>query len=158
MRLTEEERRELMSLLEDYLSHEKVREMANYIQHGRITTYEHCLDVAETSFFLERRLHLDLDEQALVVGAMLHDFYLYDWHIDEKWHRRHATQHAVFACHNAEKYFDIDEKTKAVIRCHMWPVTLFHMPPGREAWLVSLVDKYCSARETLFCRGWGKKE
>ena len=54
--------------------------MDNFTQHGVITTYDHCLRVARIAFLANRRLHLEADEEALITGAMLHDFFLYDWH------------------------------------------------------------------------------
>ena len=54
--------------------------MKQYVQHGKVTTYEHCMDVAWTAFCLNRRLHLGVKESELVTACLLHDYYLYDWH------------------------------------------------------------------------------
>ncbi len=134
-------------------SNEKVREMQHYTQHGCISTYEHCERVAELSGKINRRMHLHADEETLLTGAMLHDFYLYDWHKkDGGTHSWHGYIHADRAHENAKKYFGIDEKTSHVIQSHMWPLNITRIPHSREAWIVCIADKCVSLKETLFDR------
>jgi len=140
-------------LIHRFRRHRKVREMKQYMQHGSVTTYDHCERVAQLSYRLNRRLHLHADEKTLTEGAMLHDFYLYDWHEeDDGTHKWHGYIHADRAADNARKFFGIGPKTEHVIRCHMWPLNLTRVPHSREAWIVCLADKWVSARETLFER------
>ena len=140
-------------LLRDLDENGQVQKMKQYIQHGQVSTYDHCRDVAKTSFQLNRLLHLHADEETLVKGAMLHDFYLYDWHEkDNGTHDWHGFIHAKRAADNARKYTDADEKTLDVIRSHMWPLNLTRLPRSREAWIVCLADKYVSAVETVMKR------
>ena len=80
MQLSEIEREQLYAIVEKYDHHPDVQRMREYIQHGSVTTYQHCKNVALVSFWLNRRLRLHADETSLAVGALLHDFYLYDWH------------------------------------------------------------------------------
>ena len=140
---------------------ENVRQMENFVQHGKISTYEHCKRVTDLSRRLNRRLHLNADEETLVTGAMLHDFYLYDWHSDEKPRREkglkrlqklHGFEHPKKASENARKYFNVNKDVQHVIDSHMWPLTLTKMPRTREAWIVCLADKWASLQETLFMR------
>ncbi|MBQ6384831.1 MAG: HD domain-containing protein [Lachnospiraceae bacterium] len=148
-----EDDRTARPVLEQLRKHRKVLEMRNYTQHGRISTYEHCERVAAFSGRINRRLHLNADEDTLLTGAMLHDFYLYDWHNkDGGSHNLHGYIHADRALENARRYFHVDEKTAHVIRCHMWPLNITRLPRSREAWIVCIADKCVSVKETLFER------
>ena len=154
MKLTKYEEAELYSMIEKYISHNKVQEMKNYIQHGTISTYEHCLSVTRGSFYVNRHYNLKANEDVLIPAAMLHDFYLYDWHNkDEGSHDLHGYIHAARASRNVEKFFsELGNESHHVIESHMWPLNLTKLPRSREAWIVCLVDKYVSVKETLFCR------
>ena len=77
MQLSELERERLAAILEKYDRHPEVQRMREFIQHGDVTTYQHCKNVVLVSFWLNRRFHLGADETSLAVGAFLHDFYLY---------------------------------------------------------------------------------
>lgn len=105
------------------------------------------------SLKLNRKFRIGADEEKLAVGALLHDFYLYDWHDDDGGsHRLHGFTHPEQARQNAVEIFDIDEKEQEIIRTHMWPLTLNAIPKSREAAIVCLADKWCSLQETLFMR------
>ena len=124
--------------------------MKEYIQHGRINTYDHCMDVARTSYWLGKKFRLQIHEEELVRGAFLHDYYLYDWHHhEEPWH---GYTHPKEAAENACRDFHVTPLEEGIIRSHMWPLTLRSVPKSREAILVCIADKICSVRETLFCR------
>ncbi len=140
-------------MLSRFRKHEKIQEMKNYIQHGHITTYEHCERVTELSFLLNRRFRLKADEERLVTGAFLHDFYLYDWHHDDDGsHRLHGFFHPAKASENAKKYFGINNDVAEIIQHHMWPLTISKIPRSREAWIVCMADKLISTRETIMER------
>lgn len=150
MKLTRQEQVHLDFLLAKLRQDPKVLEMKNYIQHGVISTYEHCESVTRVSFWLNKRLHIGADEKKLVLGAFLHDFYLYDWHhASEGWH---GFYHPGIACKNAKEHFGIDEHVQDIIRTHMWPLTVTRIPKSREAWIVCMADKYISTKETLLNR------
>ncbi len=135
----------------DSMSYDKkVLRMKKYIQHGRVSTYDHVVSVAKTSLMLNQKLHANADERALVTGALLHDYYLYDWH--EPHGHLHGFFHPQKALENAEEDFELTEKEMNIIRSHMWPLTLFHMPKTREAWLVCIADKMVSTHETVLER------
>ena len=139
-----------------------VQSMRRFRKHGRTDTYHHCERVAFYSLWLARRCRplwdsfgFRPDYRALVRGAFLHDFYLYDWHTQKVPHEMHATIHPAMALKNAREHFEITPLEADIIRNHMWPLTPGHYPRSVEAALVSLADKACSAGET-FRRGEGR--
>lgn len=158
MQLSEAERERLHSILKEYEQNPEVQRMREYIQHGSVTTYEHCRNVVLVSFWLNRRLHLGADETELAVGALLHDFYLYDWHKRGTFHglsrifEMHGFSHPRYACVNARRVFGITKKEQNIISSHMWPLTICHMPKCREAIIVCIADKYCAVAESMFRR------
>lgn len=149
MHLSEMERKRIREILSHYMSCEEVQSMKQYVQHGSTSTYEHCMNVVRLSYWLNCRFHLNTDERSLLVGALLHDFYLYDWHEKSNWHRLHGFYHPSRACRNARKIFEINDLEADIIENHMWPLTLRHLPKSREAAIVCLADKCCSLLETV---------
>ena len=88
--LTKEDRQKIHQILKQYQEDSKVQSMHGFVQHGRTSTYEHCMNVVKLSFWINKHLHLSANERALLTGALLHDFYLYDWHEKSTWHRWHG--------------------------------------------------------------------
>jgi len=143
---------ELTQLIRLFKEHEQVQQMKEYIQHGRISIYEHVVRVTKCCLIMNRRFSLGADERVLVAAAFLHDFYLYDWHEDDDSHKWHGFYHPEKARQNAVRYFQIGEHEQEIIASHMWPLTLRKLPRSREAWILCLADKYVSTQETLFSR------
>ena len=146
-KMTHEEMRQFNTELKSLIKHKEVQRMKKYIQHGTTTTYEHCISVAKASYLLDRFLHTKSDRQALLKGAMLHDFYLYDWHIPGSCEGLHGYHHADKALANAKEHFSIGKKEEDIIFSHMWPLNLTRIPRRREAWIVCMADKYISIKE-----------
>lgn len=120
------------------------------IQHGNVSVRRHAINVARYSLLIDEKLGIKCNKRDLIRGALLHDYFLYDWH--DKDHisplRLHGFFHPGIALRNAEKEYRLSTKEKDIIRKHMWPLTI--VPPKcREAWVVSMADKYCSLMETL---------
>lgn len=116
------------------------------IQHGRISCYEHSVRVAEMSLRMAARLPFRFRERELVRGALLHDYFLYDWHKKEKWHRLHGFSHAERALERASRDFALNDTERDIIQRHMFPLNI-RLPKYRESWLVCLVDKVCAISE-----------
>ena len=148
MQLSTTEHEQLYAILQQYDENPQVQRMREFIQHGDVTTYQHCKNVVRVSFWLNRRLHLHADETSLAVGALLHDFYLYDWHEKSTWHRWHGFSHPSRAWKNARRHFPMGAKEENIIRSHMWPLIPWQIPKSREAVIVCLADKCCSLYET----------
>lgn len=150
--LDEEGKARVREILGDLLTNEKVLSMKNYIQHGNVTTYDHALNVAYLCYEWCGNLPHPVNERVLLRAAMLHDFFLYDWHVHDKRHRLHGFRHARFAAENAVRYLSVSEEERRLIESHMWPLNPAKMPLTREGWILTCADKYVSLRETFLCR------
>lgn len=148
MALSKKEKEYFLDIIMEFINMPEIREMENYIQHGQVSTYEHCLSVAYISFYISRKLHLKVNYENLVRGALLHDFFLYDWHIKDKDRKLHGFHHPGVAYRNASRLFELTEIERDIIMKHMWPLTI--VPPKyKEAYVICLADKICSISETF---------
>ncbi len=149
MRINTKDKNDFDKLISEYTKNTLVNSMKNYVQHSDISTYEHCVSVAEYSFIINRKLNLKADEKVLVTSALLHDFYLYDWHIKSNNSKHHAKKHSFTAAKNAKDEFDVDYKIQRAIETHMWPINITQVPSSKEAWIICFVDKFCALKETI---------
>ena len=155
----------------DIIQSDSYQEEKDFCQHGVISTYEHSLAVTYMSVYLAFHFYAAkykvdnatgkrvvtrpgrLDEinlKSLVRGALLHDYYLYDWHDPSvKGRNVHGYTHARKAMNNAIRDFDINELEQRIIFCHMFPLNISRIPGCREAWIVCMADKICAAFETI---------
>lgn len=147
---------------EDILNSENFKKTRAHIQHGTMTVHNHCMNVARYSLLLNKKLGIGCNMHDLIRGALLHDYFLYDWHDKEyvaqgKRKRLHGFHHPMTALRNAEKEYQLSNTQREVIRKHMWPLSV--VPPTcREAWVVTAADKYCSLMETMgLHKGHGAK-
>ena len=96
-------------------------------------------------------MKIRVHEKELIRGALLHDYFLYDWHQKYKPTRNvglHGRIHPKIALFNARKDFNVNYLEADIIERHMFPLTF--MPPRyRESLIVCLVDKACSVYETF---------
>lgn len=128
----------------------QAQSMKTFIQHGHITTYTHVLNVVCMSCLMDRNLHAHSDKHSLIIGAFLHDFYLYDWHDRSSNDGLHGFKHPLRALEKAQRQFALNPKEKNIIVSHMWPLTITHIPKCREAAIVCLSDKICALYETVY--------
>ncbi len=148
-------RRELHELInihgKDILDSEKFKGTKEHIQHGSMSVNEHCKNVTIASLKINNKLRLGGNKREIIRGALLHDYFLYDWHDKEllKGEKLHGYAHPETALRNADKDYELTDKQRDIIGNHMWPLTLLHIPKCREAWIVTAADKYCSLMETL---------
>lgn len=147
-------RSDMVKHANDILISKNFRSSARNIQHGNVSVMKHSMKVAYTSLWLSRKLRIKCEEKDLVRGALLHDYFLYDWHDEEHCGLKnlHGFYHPGVALKNADKEYDLSPRERDIIKKHMWPLTV--VPPlCREAWLVTAADKYVSTIETLAMRG-----
>jgi uncharacterized protein len=137
---------------QDILGHELFLKGKDLISHGAITIYTHSIEVAALAFsMVENSKKLDI--RSVTRAALLHDFFLYEWHVPGKRYVLHGWVHAKIASKNAQKIFGISDKEYSCIRTHMWPWTLFHWPKCREGWIITLADKIIALKEAVLRRG-----
>ena len=133
----------------DILDDERFEKEKDFIQHGDTTTHHHSLAVAYVSVYLALRSRRRLDMRSIVRGALLHDYFLYDWHEKNQYHNLHGYTHAKRSLRNAKRDFNINEKEAEIIYCHMFPLNLTRPPKSKEAQIVCIADKLCAGCETL---------
>lgn len=141
--------KEYYETVQDILDHEEFRKLKDYFHHNS-SIYHHVHDVAYLSYRISK--YLKLDYRSTARGALLHDFFLYDWRNhdvpDLPREKFHGLEHPKIALANAKKHFSINEIEEDIIRKHMWPLTI--VPPKyRESYIVSFADKYLSSKEFL---------
>lgn len=135
-----------LALVDDLLDLKEVQYMKKNIQHSDITTFEHTLCVSYIAYKLCKIL--DWNFRAAARAGLLHDLVYYDWHKPDPSHRLHGYRHPGFALKNAKEITTLSNVEEDIINRHMWPLT--PTPPRyREAWVVTLVDKYCATKETM---------
>ncbi len=125
-----------------------------FLQHGSVSTFEHSVSVTKMCLRLSRGLRLSTDERSLIRGALLHDYYLYDWHEPRAGNDLHAFSHAGKALENAARDFSLNEIERNMIQCHMFPLNM-QPPRFRESAILCFADKVCALRET--CAGIGHR-
>lgn len=142
--------RELRCYGQDILYSKNFESSKHNMQHGTISVKEHSIQVARQSIRISDLLGIKHNRRDLVRGALLHDYFLYDWHHAdmENPHRLHGFYHPARALKNAEREYKLTDRQKEIIIKHMWPLTI-KPPMCREAWLVTAADKYCSLLETV---------
>ena len=132
----------------DILDSKSIQIQKQCLQHGKRTVFEHSLAVALMCLTINEFLHLKLNERRLIRGALLHDYFLYDWHVKDKSHRLHGFRHPYFALENARKEYELDPVLEDMIVKHMFP--LIPIPPKyRESWVLCIADKICASKETI---------
>ena len=138
---------EYYEAINDIYEHEEFLKLKEFFHHNS-SIYEHVQDVAYLSYRICK--YLKLDYRSAARGALLHDFFLYDWRNhdvpDLPRKKFHGIEHPTIAVDNARKYFSINEIEEDIIKKHMWPLTL--VPPKyKESFIVSFADKYLSSKE-----------
>ena len=79
----------------------------------------------------------------LLTGAMLHDFYLYQWYT-EKHEEYHIWYHPKQSVKNIESHFGkLTDMQRNMILSHMFP-TCVELPKSEGAWILTAADKRCA--------------
>lgn len=131
---------EYYETVKDILEHPAVKKMKQYHHHYNTSCYRHCLHVSFWNFMICKKLRLDM--RAAARAGMLHDLFLYDWHMHTKetGDHFHGLTHPRYAMHMAETYFKLTKKEKEIILHHMWPITV-SPPKTKEGYITTVTDK-----------------
>ena len=122
--------------IREIITHEIFQQMDIFRHHGVKTCLSHTMDVAQLTYHLAKKM--DMDVISATRGALLHDFFLYDWRYQGP--RLHGFRHPRIALENSRKYFHLNHVEIDSIARHMWPLT--PVPPRYlESTLVSYADK-----------------
>lgn len=138
---------EFIDLVRDIIDHPEFQKL-KLIHHHQHSIYGHSIAVAWHSYRIGRIFHLKIRD--LARGALLHDFFLYNWRTEKPSSGKlHAFEHPKEAFANALRYFQpITPIEKDIITKHMWPLTI--VPPKYiETLVVSFVDKIVASREII---------
>ena len=138
---------DLAKLIKDIIITENYQSMRNYTHHKGVSTYKHSLEVAYLCYkhYIKKERKYNVEE--LVKAALLHDYYLYDWHHTGEGHRLHGFFHPGKALRNAERdYGPLTKVERLAIKHHMFPLTI--IPPHTKiGWLVCYYDKVATIRD-----------
>lgn len=148
MTTKDERERMLQKYAGDILSSRGMDREKRFYQHGTVTVYDHSVAVALMCLRLAGLFRLRTDTRTLVRGALLHDYFLYDWHVKVKGRPLHGFWHARLAMANAQRDFGLNPVERNMILSHMFPMNRT-LPRYRESVLLCTADKVCAARETF---------
>ena len=135
---------EFINLIRPIIQKENYKLMKKYVHHKNISTYRHSIKVCYLVYLHVKKHNSNVDLNSIIRGALLHDYYLYDWHHKDKSHSLHGYKHPKFSLINATKdYQNINNIEKDIIKHHMFPLTIIP-PKTKEGWIVSWCDKLAS--------------
>lgn len=132
----------------EILESKNMQKEKNFMQHGSVSVFDHSVAVTVECLKIAHKLGIPVDQQTLIRGALLHDYFLYDWHENDKAHRLHGFRHAKTALINAEKEYELNDIEKNMIYCHMFPLNL-RIPKYRESIILTIADKIVATKETI---------
>ncbi len=118
------------------------------IPHHDGSIADHTVSVAFHAFRIARALGCRKHIPELVRGALLHDYFFYDWRTTRpKGRGMHGFTHPAEALQNAERDFGpLTKREQDCIERHMFPLT--PVPPRFfESLLVCIVDKVVATAE-----------
>ena len=146
--ISEKEYNEFKSIIKEIVNSDNFKKMKEIKQHRFTNCYDHSVNVATKCFIYAKKKKMKIDLHSLVRGALLHDFYLYDWRENKSKYKSHTYTHPRVALDNATREFgELNEIEKDIILSHMWPLTFFKFPKYKESFLVCFSDKICAIKE-----------
>ena len=136
----------------DIINSKNMQMEKEFMQHGTVSVFDHCLSVATMCVKIASLNIIKVDYASLIRGALLHDYFLYDWHNSKCKEGLHGYKHAKIALKNAKRDFDINKIEANMIKSHMFPLNLFSFPKYNESIILCIADKICATKETFLQR------
>jgi uncharacterized membrane protein/HD superfamily phosphodiesterase len=144
MKLNAADDSEFLEIVGEISSNSEYQRLKDFYHHSS-SIYEHIINVAFTTFKISK--YLKLDYRSATRGALLHDFFCYDWRNhdlpDLAADKYHGVEHPKIALANSETLNRIE---KDIIIKHMWPLTI-QPPKYKESYVVTFADKLVSSKE-----------
>lgn len=135
---------EYMNNVSDVLSSPCIQRLEGFDQHMGTTRLSHSINVSYKSYALARLFGWDY--RAAARAGLMHDMFYYNFREAGFSAREHCRRHPEIAFQNAKRNFTLTKLEGDIIRSHMWLAT-WTPPRHKEAYLVTMVDKYCAAEE-----------
>lgn len=142
-KLTKKEYQFFLNEIQKIIYTEPYIDLKNYPHHGTISIYVHAIKVAYLSYYYAIRHHSKVNHQELILAALLHDLYFYNWHSKKNGIHLHGLFHPAKAVKNAKKYYLVKPRIIRHMAHHMFPLTLIP-PTTKEGWIICLCDKKAS--------------
>ncbi len=140
MNINNKEKLELEEIYSSLFKDERILKMQTIPMHRGSNCYIHSFKVAKLA--VKRGLrHKNVNLKTLLLGSILHDYYLYDWRIEKDKRMSHCKKHPEVSINNASRDFNIEDDVKDIIRRHMWPFNITLFPDTKEARILTLADK-----------------
>jgi uncharacterized protein len=152
MTLSNERKDALEKTYQFYLHHEALLKMQEIPAHMGSNVYVHTFKVVKNVMKRAIKSRKNLDLENLLVAAIFHDYYLYNWRTTKDRPHPHGKYHPGIAVENAKRDFNISEESQRMIKTHMWPLNFFNPPKGKEARLLCNVDTWIALVECLTTR------
>ena len=148
MKISIAQKEKLENLYQSLLVDPKILAMKEIPMHRGSNCYEHVFKVAKKAVNLAVKFK-HINYEVVLLAAVLHDYYLYDWRTDKSKRRHHGQNHPFVAAENAARDFHISEAVREIIISHMWPIDIKYFPKTKEAKIVSFADKRVATVEAL---------
>lgn len=140
--------KEFYQIAEPILRNSEFQRRRTFLHH-QDSVYDHSLRVAWYSYKIAKFIqkYRKVNIQNVVIGALLHDFYLQPWRENKNpilW-KKHGFTHGKIASINSYQFFPnlMNGRIENSISRHMFPLTI--VPPKYiEGWIITTADKYVS--------------
>lgn len=78
--LSKENEKVFREILTEVCKNSRFLSSSRFMQHGSTSVFRHSVAVAYVSFYIAEKYRIRVNCHALIRGALLHDYFLYDWH------------------------------------------------------------------------------